>query len=69
VRADGLSERPLEAGLTVSLRHLALVCGKCRQHFLLLPLGYLKEVERSPKLRRDFIELGGRDLQLAMGFF
>jgi len=29
----------------------------------------LEEVERSPKFRRDFIENGGRDLQLAMGFF
>jgi len=30
---------------------------------------HLEEVQRSPKFSRDFVELGGRDLQLAMGFF
>jgi hypothetical protein len=32
-------------------------------------LGHLEEVKRPSKFRRDFIELGGRDLQVAMGFF
>jgi hypothetical protein len=45
------------------------VCGKCRQNFLLLPLGHLEEVKRSPKFSRDFVELGGRDLQFTMRFF
>jgi hypothetical protein len=59
--------RPVLLG--VALSHLALVRGKCSQNLLLLPLGHLEEVKRSPKLSRDFVELGGRDLQFAMGFF
>src|SRR5215207_11038791 len=55
--------------LGVSLSHLALVCGKCSQNLLLLLLGHLEEVKRSAKFSRDFVELGGRDLQFAMGFF
>ena len=45
--------------LRVPLSHLALVCGECSQNLLLLTLGHLEEVERSPKFGRDFIELGG----------
>jgi hypothetical protein len=45
------------------------VYGKCSQNLLLLSLGHLEEVKRSAKFGRDLIELGGRDLQLAMGFF
>jgi hypothetical protein len=45
------------------------VCGKCGQNFLLLRSWHLEEVKRSPKLSCDFIELGGRDLQLAVGLF
>src|SRR5438034_83915 len=60
---------PPPALLGVSLSHLALVCGKCSQHLPFLPLGHLEEVQRSPKFSRDFVELGGRDLQLAMSFF
>jgi hypothetical protein len=55
--------------LGVSLSHLALVCGKCSQNLLLLPLGHLEEVKRSPEFSRDFIELGRRDLEFAMGLF
>jgi hypothetical protein len=43
--------------------------GKCSQNLLLLPVGHLEVVKRSPELSRDFIELGGRDLQFAVGFF
>jgi hypothetical protein len=45
------------------------VCGKCRENLLLLLLGHLEEVERAPELSRDFVELGRRDLQFAIGFF
>jgi hypothetical protein len=44
------------------------VCSKCSQNLLLLPLGHLEEIKRPPKFSRDFVELAGRDLQLAMGF-
>jgi hypothetical protein len=33
------------------------------------PARHLEEVKPSPKFGRDFIELGGRDFQLAVGFF
>ena len=56
-------------GLNVSLGHLILVSGKGSQNLLLLAFGHLEEVKRSPKFGRDFVELGGRDLQFAMGFF
>ena len=55
--------------LGVALSHLACVRGKCSQNLLLLLLGHLEEVERSPKFSRDFVELGGRDLQFAVSFF
>jgi hypothetical protein len=45
------------------------VCGKCGQNLLLLLLGHLEEVECSPAFSRDFVELGRRDSQFAMGFF
>jgi len=45
------------------------VCCKCGQNLLLLLLGHLEEVKRSPKFSRDFIELGRRDLQFAMSLF
>jgi len=51
----------------VSLSHLALVCGKRSQNLLLFAVRHLEEVKCSPKLSRDFIELGGRNLQFAMG--
>jgi hypothetical protein len=50
------------AGLLGALSHLALVCGKCSQNLVLLTLGHLEEVKRSPKFSRDFVELGGSDL-------
>src|SRR5215211_3149475 len=66
----GVPLRPKGRGLLrVSLSHLALVCGKCSQNLLLLLLGHFEEVKRSPKFSRHFVELGGRDLQFAMGFF
>jgi hypothetical protein len=34
--------------LVVPLSHLALVRGKCHQNLLLLPLGDLEEIKRSP---------------------
>src|SRR5262245_10529409 len=55
--------------LGVSLSHLAFMCGKCSQNLPFLRLGHIEVVERSSKLSRDFIEDGGRDRQLAMGFF
>src|SRR5439155_23754545 len=55
--------------LGASLSHLSLVCRKCGQNLPLLLLGHLEEVKRSPKFSRDFIELGRRDLQFAMGLF
>src|SRR5215208_1087972 len=55
--------------LGVSLRHLALVCREGTQNLLLFALGHLEDVKGSPEFGRDFIELGGRDLQFAMGFF
>src|SRR5439155_1508032 len=61
--------RPPPGLVGVSLGHLALVCGKSSQNLPFLLLGHLEEVKRSPKFRRDLVELGGRDLQLAMGFF
>jgi hypothetical protein len=42
---------------------------ECSQDLLLLPLGHLEEVKRSSKFSRDFIELGWRDLQIAVGLF
>src|SRR6266508_4769452 len=59
----------LEAATGVSLGHLALVCGECGQDLLLLRLGDFEDVKRSSEFSRDFVELGGRDLQFAMGFF
>src|SRR5215216_958397 len=61
--------RPPLRLLRVSLRHLPIVCRKSTQNLLLFPLGHLEEVKRSPEFGRDFIELGGRDLQFAVGFF
>ena len=58
-----------EALLRVALSHLALVCGKRSQNLPFLLLGHVEVVERSPKLSRDFVEDGGRDLQRPMGFF
>ena len=57
-----VGDSPPRRLLRVSPSHLALVCGKCSQNLLLLPLGHLEEVKRSPKFSRDFVELGGRDL-------
>jgi hypothetical protein len=54
--------------LRVALRHLAFVGGKCSENLPLLPLGDVEEVKRSPKFSRNLVELGGRDLQLAMSF-
>ena len=55
--------------LGVALSHLALVCGKRSQNLPFLLLGHVEVVERSPKLSRDLVEDGGRDLQRPMGFF
>ena len=57
------------ASVQVSLSHLALVCGKRTQNLLLLPLGHVEKVKRSPKLGRDFIELRGRNPECAVGYF
>ena len=45
------------------------MCGKRSQNLPFLLLGHVEVVERSPKLGRDFVEDGGRDLQRPMGFF
>jgi hypothetical protein len=42
-----------------------LCAAKFGQNLLLLRLRHLEEVERSPKFSRDFVGLGGRDLQFA----
>ena len=49
-----------------SLVHLALVCGEGGQDLPLLALGHLREVEGAPELSRDFVELVGRDPEVAM---
>ena len=54
--------------LGISLSHFAFVGGKCGQNLPLLPFWNVEEVKRTPKFSRDFVELGGRDLQLAMRF-
>ena len=43
--------------------------GKGSQNLVFLLLGHLEEVERSPKFSCDLVELGRRDLQLAMRLF
>ena len=48
--------------------HLVFVRGEGAQNLPLLPLGHLEDVKRSRELSRDFVELGGRDLQLAVRF-
>ena len=53
----------------VALRHLTLMSGKGSENLALLALRPLEDVKRSPKFSRDFVELSGRDLQFAMGFF
>src|SRR5512146_430228 len=55
--------------LRVALGHLALVCRERSQDFPFLLVGHFEGVERSSELGRHLVELGGRDLQLAMGFF
>src|SRR5436190_11283539 len=55
--------------LAGSLRDLVLVCGERSQNLLLFPLGDLEGVESSRELSRDFVELGGRDPEFAVGFF
>jgi len=45
------------------------VSGEGSQHLFLLRRRHLEEVKRSPKFGCDFVELAGRDLQFAMGFF
>jgi hypothetical protein len=52
-----------------TLVHLALVCRKCSQDLALLAFWHLDEVECPAKLRRDLIELLGRNPEFAMRFF
>src|SRR5512133_733340 len=59
---------PLARLLSVSPGHLVFVCGEGAQNLPLLPLGHLEDVKRSRELGRDLVELGGRDLQLAVRF-
>lgn len=42
---------------------------KRSKNFFLFLSGHLGEIKCSPKFGRDFIELGGRNFQVAMGFF
>jgi len=46
-----------------------LCAAKAASDLLRLQFGHLEELKRSPKCGRDFVELGWRDLQFAMGFF
>jgi hypothetical protein len=39
------------------------------ENLVLLRLGHVEKVERSPKLGRDLVEFGRRDLQFAMRLF
>ena len=54
--------------LRVALSHLAFVRSKGSQNLPFLSLRHLEEVKRSTEFSRNFVELGGRDLQFAMGF-
>jgi hypothetical protein len=61
--------REPEGLLRVALSHLALVRCKRGENLCLLALRDLEDVKRSPEFSRDFVELSGRDVQFAMGFF
>jgi hypothetical protein len=45
------------------------MCREGGQDFTLLTSGDTEVIERPSQLRRDFIELVGRDVEVAMGLF
>src|SRR5262245_606978 len=49
--------------------HLSLVGCKGSQHFTLLMHRHFEVIERASEFRCNLIEFGGRNTQVAMGFF